>query len=102
MQTVYDDYAPPVSVPEPEKPQTAEEYPQKIDGGLCEIICEKANLRDAETFLIKGQYYMGAKTVVSPDIVRYNDLPYHKINDDYMLIAEYDKWGTEILRQIDK
>ena len=34
MQTVYE-YVPPVTVPEP---QTTEQYPQKIDGGLCQVI----------------------------------------------------------------
>ena len=97
MQSV-SDYVPPV-VTETEQ---QEKYPQRIDGGLCEVICDKANIRDSETFIVKGQLFMGAKVVVSPDIVRYNELPYHKINDDYMLIAEYDGYGNDILRQIDK
>ena len=80
---------------------TVTNYPQRIDGGLCEVICDQANVRDADSFMVKGVLYMGAKVVVSPDIVRFNDLPYHKINDDYMLIAEYDKYGTEILKRIE-
>ncbi|MBQ6503180.1 MAG: M23 family metallopeptidase [Flexilinea sp.] len=74
---------------------------QKIDGGLCEVICDEANLRDAENYLVCGRLLKGAKVVVSPDVVMFNNLPYHKICDDYMLIAEYDGFGTDILRQID-
>ena len=73
---------------------------QKIEGGLCEVVCDEANLRDTETYNICGRLFRGAKTVVSIDVVWYNGLPYHKINDDYQLIAEYDGYGTEILRKI--
>lgn len=75
---------------------------QQIDGGLCEVVCDTANIRDAESFMVKGTLTFGAKCVVSADVVWYNNLPYHKIMDDYMLIAEYDGFGTQILKQIDK
>ena len=74
---------------------------QKIFGGLCEVVCEEANIRDAETYRICGRLNQGAKVVVSPDTVIYAGLPYHKIFDDYMLIAEYDGYGTDILSRID-
>ena len=75
---------------------------QRIDGGLCEVVCYEANVRDADTFLICGKLLKGAKVVVSPDVIMFNNLPYHKICDDYMLIAEYDGYGTDIIQQIDK
>ena len=75
---------------------------QGIDGGLCQVVCEQANIRDTDTFQVKGALNFGAKCVVSPDVVWYNNLPYHKIMDDYMLIAEYDGYGTQILKQIAK
>ena len=74
---------------------------QKINGGLCEVVCDEANLRDADNYLVCGNLLKGAKVVVSPDVVMFNNLPYHKICDDYMLIAEYDGYGTNILKQID-
>ena len=74
---------------------------QRIDGGLCEVVCDEANIRDSENFMICGRLLKGAKVVVSPDTVMFNNLPYHKICDDYMLIAEYDGYGTDILRKID-
>ena len=73
---------------------------QKIDGGLCEVVCDEANIRDANNYLICGRLLRGAKVVVSPDVVMFNNLPYHKICDDYMLIAEYDGYGTEIIKKI--
>lgn len=86
----------PIQTPVNLKPNT-----QRIDGGLCEVVCDEANIRDAENFMVKGCLRFGAKCVVSPDVVWYNNLPYHKIMDDYMLIAEYDGYGTDILKQID-
>lgn len=74
---------------------------QKINGGLCEVVCDESNLRDADNYLVCGNLLKGAKIVVSPDVVMFNNLPYHKICDDYMLIAEYDGYGTNILKQID-
>ena len=74
---------------------------QKINGGLCEVVCDEANIRDAESYLICGRLLKGAKVVVSPDVVMFNNLPYHKICDDYMLIAEYDGFGTDILSPIE-
>ena len=102
MQTVVD-YIPTPVTPEPEKPvETPPAMPQKdIDGGLCEVVCDVANVRDAETFMVKGQLFRGAKVVISKDAVRYNGLPYHMIMDGHMLIAEYDMYGTEIIRKID-
>ena len=92
----------PVTIPPVQQiPINTNIYPQTIDGGLCEVICDQANIRDADTFMVKGMLYMGAKIVVSPDIVRFNGLPYHKICDDYLLIAEYDAYGTEILKRIE-
>ena len=75
-------------------------YNQQIDGGVCMVVCDSANIRDAETFRRCGQLTYGAKIVVSADIVRYNGLPYHKFADDYLLIAEYDGYGTDILKKI--
>ena len=103
MQTVYDVPEPvqiPQPVPQPVIPQAQYHNTQRIDGGLCEVVCDVANIRDAETRQVCGQLYYGAKVVVSPDVVMLNGLPYHKINDDYMLIAEYDGYGTEILKKI--
>ena len=74
---------------------------QRIDGGLCEVVCDEANIRDADTYMICGRLFRGAKAVVSVDAVWLNGLPYHKIFDDYMLIAEYDGYGTDILKKID-
>ena len=79
----------------------SQRHEQMIDGGLCQVVCDIANIRDVDTFAVCGQLYRGAKAVVSPDVVWYNNLPYHHIFDDYMLIAEYDGYGTEILKQID-
>lgn len=73
---------------------------QRIDGGLCQVVCDEANIRDAENYLICGRLLNGAKIVVSPDVIMFNNLPYHKFCDDYMLIAEYDGYGTEIIRKI--
>lgn len=99
MQSVVDYIPAPFTlIPEP-SPASKKE---KIDGGLCEVVCDAANIRDVNTFLVKGQLFRGAKIVISPDVVWYNDLPYHKIMDDYMLIAEYDHFDTQILSQIDK
>lgn len=75
---------------------------QKISGGLCEVVCDEANIRDAENYLVCGRLLKGAKLVVSPDVVMFNNLPYHKFCDDYMLIAEYDGYGTDILKQLEK
>ena len=105
MQTVIDNVPEPVQIPQPTVQPVIPSIPQnaqRIDGGLCQVVCEHANLRDSESFQVKGALYFGAKTVVSPDVVWYNNLPYHKIMDEYMLIAEYDGYGTEILKQITK
>ena len=74
---------------------------QLITGGLCEVVCDEANIRDAGNYLVCGRLLRGARVVVSPDVVMYNNLPYHKFCDDYMLIAEYDLYGTEILKPIE-
>ena len=90
----------PVFVPSQQIYTNPVSYEQKIDGGVCMVVCDAANIRDADTMRICGQLSYGAKIVVSADIVRYNGLPYHKFADDYLLIAEYDSFGTEILRKI--
>ena len=81
-----------------QKPEIATTV-QRISGGLCEVSCDEANIRDAESFLVVGRLFRGAKVVVSPDVVMFRGLPYHKIFDDYMLIAEYDGYGTEIIKR---
>ncbi len=106
MQTVVDNIPEPIQIPEPTVqpviPAIPQQNVQRIDGGLCKVVCDVANIRDADSFIVKGQLMMGAKLVVSPDVIWYKGLPYHKIMDDYMLIAEYDGYGTEILSQITK
>ena len=104
MQTVVD-YIPAPVTPTPENPvETAPVMPQmpiqKISGGLCEVVCDVANIRDVNTFSVRGQMYRGAKVVVSSEVINYNGLPYHKCMDGYMLIAEYDMYGTQIIQQL--
>ena len=118
MQSVVDYVQTPVT-PTPENPiETAPVMPQqpfmpgyqvpmpfipreRIKGGLCEVVCDVANLRDSRSFMVRGQLYRGAKVVVSPDILQYNGLPYHKCGDGQMLIAEYDMYGTQIIESIE-
>ena len=116
MQTVVD-YIPTPVTPIHEKPIEAPEKPEipefpgyhvpiitipreRIKGGLCEVVCDVANLRDSRSFMVRGQLYRGAKVMVSESVTQYNGLPYHMCMDGQMIIAEYDMYGTQIIESI--
>ena len=72
-----------------------------IDGGLCTVVCDTANVRDSESMNIVGQLSLGAVIDVKADAKSHNGVPYHQIGESHLMIAEYDGWGTQILRNVE-
>ncbi len=70
----------------------------RITGGLCTVVCPKANVRDSVTMDVVGQLTKGAVIDVKADFKNENGIPYHQIGDSRLMIAEYDGWGTQILK----
>jgi hypothetical protein len=83
-----------MSIPDTEQPE-----PEKVQEGVCEVVCDSAWVRDWNNVERSYLVYKGTKVYVFTDVKYRDGLPFRYIGADRCM-AEHDWYGTQILENV--